>query len=155
MHFRQTSEMCDVGWLLPCSSLPQNRSQDFKFLSLEEIPSTSFFCPRIGKFLQVKDINLSTSVVMTKSLHKCCHDQYSLLVAISFYFPWLVKQTASWDEIMGCGRSKTMMGRNEWDGKKLTRKKMGWKGIQKLQAKNQRPPRELNMTLKIKTEGWF
>ena len=90
-----------------------------------------------------------------KSLHKCCHDQYSLLVAISFYFPWLVKQTASWDEIMGCGRSKTMMGRNEWDGKKLTRKKMGWKGIQKLQAKNQRPPRELNMTLKIKTEGWL
>ena len=61
------------------------------------------------------------------SLHKCCHDQYSLLVPFSFYFLCLVKQIASWDEIMACGRSKTMVGRNEWDGKKLKRKRRGWR----------------------------
>lgn len=70
MYFRQTSEICDVGWLLPCPSLPQNRSQDIKFLKLEEIPSASFFCPRIGKFLQVKDIYLFSSVVMTNTVYQ-------------------------------------------------------------------------------------
>ena len=49
MHFRQTSEMCDMRWLLPCPSLPLNRSQDFKFLKLEEIPST-YFVPGLGNF---------------------------------------------------------------------------------------------------------
>lgn len=39
---------------------------------------------------------------------------------------------------MASGRSKTMMGRNEWDGKKIKKKREGVKDIQKLLAKNQR-----------------